>query len=247
MKLGGGGMVGLILQPTVVSVVPMSLVLASASSQYLSLTWGNSPTDSTRTTIAFWTKLASGVYTFYDGGQWTGGAQATFAMNNFDQLTTFVNSAGNFVSSGAITISDSVWHHICAQKDSNQATGTNRTHLYVDGVEVAYVTQTPPSAGANWHDTDSGITSAIGRQQNATNYLNGKLAYFYFIDGQALSPSSFITGTGSGTCHPATYSGAFGTNGFFLDFRSSATLDQSGNHNDWSQNGGPTFSSDLPT
>jgi hypothetical protein len=65
-----------------------------------------------------------------------------------------------------------------------------------------------------------------------------------FIDGQALTPSSFgETNAQTGVWQPKAYSGSYGTNGFYLNFSdnsntTAATLgkDYSGNGNNWTPN-----------
>jgi hypothetical protein len=233
----------------------MSLVLTAASSQYLSRTWGSGPTDGNKATLNLFVKRASGgsFQTFYDGGIWSGNPGVDEADVRFDigdtisQVTYNGALLSNFASSGTVT-DTTTWHNIHFKYDSTDATATNRVKIYLDGVEVSYGAQSGPTQNTSFRLTDNTIASAIGRAENLGRYLDGKLAYFYFIDGQALTPSSFTTGTGSGTTHPATYSGSYGANGFFLNFSNSNTNDQSGvNNNNWTQNGSPTFSSDVPT
>ncbi len=63
------------------------------------------------------------------------------------------------------------------------------------------------------------------------------MADIYFIDGQALTPSSFGEfSSKTGEFVPIEYSGAFGNNGFYIDGRDSSDLgdDESGNGNDFS-------------
>jgi hypothetical protein len=77
-----------------------------------------------------------------------------------------------------------------------------------------------------------------------TNYCNGYLADVHFIDGQALTPSSFTeTNATTGQLVPKAYTGSYGTNGFRLNFSdnsaaTAATLgaDSSGNGNNWTPN-----------
>ena len=67
----------------------------------------------------------------------------------------------------------------------------------------------------------------------------------YFIDGQALTPSSFgETSATTGAWDPIAYAGTYGTNGFYLPFsdNSAATAatigaDSSGNGNNWTPSG----------
>lgn len=89
------------------------------------------------------------------------------------------------------------------------------------------------------------FNTAIAHQlgaANTTNYFDGHLTDVNFIDGQALTPSSFgqIEST-TGVWSPKQYVGTYGTNGFYLKFgntSSVATLgnDSSGNNNTWTVN-----------
>jgi hypothetical protein len=74
--------------------------------------------------------------------------------------------------------------------------------------------------------------------------FSGYLAEVFFIDGQALTPSSFteVSAT-TGQLIPLAYTGTYGTNGFQLKFAdnsaaTAATLgaDTSGNGNNWTPN-----------
>ena len=77
----------------------------------------------------------------------------------------------------------------------------------------------------------------LGAYESASkvNHYDGYMAEVHFIDGQALTPSSFGTTGSNGRWKPKTYSGTYGTNGFYLDFADSGNLgdDESGNTNDF--------------
>jgi hypothetical protein len=73
-------------------------------------------------------------------------------------------------------------------------------------------------------------------------YLDGYLADYYFIDGEALDPSRFGKQDADGIWQPITYTGSYGTNGFHLDFADNSTAaalgtDTSGNGNNWTPSG----------
>jgi len=102
----------------------------------------------------------------------------------------------------------------------------------------------------------------IGLDAPASSSYNfdGYMANVYFIDGQALTPSSFgQTDATTGVWVPKAYSGTFGTNGFFLQFKDAASTttigyDTSGNANNFTTSGisvtsGVTFDqmTDTPT
>jgi hypothetical protein len=96
--------------------------------------------------------------------------------------------------------------------------------------------------------TSSVFNTAVSHQigaSNTSNYFDGYLSDVYFIDGQALTPSSFGETNPDGVWIPKGYTGTYGTNGFHLDFRDAALTsvsnvglgkDVSGNSNYWVTN-----------
>jgi hypothetical protein len=148
------------------------------------------------------------------------------------------------VSDNLAPTPDTNWHHICIQIDTTQATPVN---IWIDGNNVG-TSGTQPALNSNMQVTANTVASYIGAvSYNTLSATNAKWAYFYLIDGQALPPSSFTTGTGAGSIHPVTYGGTYGNNGFFLNGNGSTLTDQSGNGNNWTAPNGITYSTDLPT
>ena len=157
------------------------------------------------------------------------------------------------------------WYHIVIAIDTTQATDTNRVKIYINGVQQII------ASGAVYPtlNYDTGANSAtahsIGRRENAVQYFDGYMSEFNWIDGQALTPSSFGAYDGTtGVWQPAHYNGTYGTNGFYLPFTDNSALttssnaglgkDFSGNANYWVTNNisitaGATYDSmtDVPT
>ena len=176
-------------------------------------------------------------------------------------ISSFNNSALSLTTT-AVYRDPSAWYHIVFALDTTQATASNRMKLYVNGVQVtAFSSVNYPAQNA-----DFGINSAIEHgigflPINVTGtYFDGYMAEVNFIDGQALTPSSFgSTNAITGVWQPAKYTGTYGTNGFYLPFTnttSTTTLgnDFSGNGNNWTTNNisltsGVTYDSmtDVPT
>jgi hypothetical protein len=140
----------------------------------------------------------------------------------------------------------SAWYHIVATFDTTNATATDRMRLYVNGIRQTIKTDygSPPQ---NYVGGWNGATlQSIGRFQDASTFTDGYLADINFIDGQALTPSSFgETDTTTGVWKPKAYTGTYGTNGFYLKFSDIATTsgsnaglgkDFSGNTNYWTTN-----------
>jgi hypothetical protein len=173
----------------------------------------------------------------------------------------FVDSASAQLVTTQVFRDPSAWYHIMLSVDTTQATAANRLRLYVNGSQVtAFSTATYPTQNADLN-MNTATAHTIGRLDfGATEYLDGYLTEINFIDGQALTPSSFgTTDPLTGVWEPIPYTGTYGTNGFYLNFKdntSTTTLgyDYSGNSNNWNANNisltsGSTYDSmlDVPT
>ena len=196
----------------------------------------------------------------------TGATDATYFQMAFGTVNPdclLINSY-NITTLGmqtaAVFRDPSAWYHIVFALDTTQATASNRMKLYVNGVQ-----QTSFLTYANYPTLNStfAINSAAAHNigaSNATSPFDGYLTEVNFIDGQALTPSSFgETDAVTGVWKPKKYAGTYGTNGFYLNFSDNSTAaalgtDFSGNGNTWTVNNisvtaGATFDSmiDVPT
>lgn len=161
----------------------------------------------------------------------------------------------------------SAWYMITVAYDDTQATAANRIKVYVNGTQItAFGTATYPTQNFNGFFNGAQPTY-FGKDAQASPlpYFDGYLTEVNFIDGQALTPSSFgSTNTLTGVWQPARYGGTYGTNGFYLPFTDNSALttssnvglgkDFSGNGNYWTTNNisitaGVTYDSmtDVPT
>jgi hypothetical protein len=203
---------------------------------------------------------------------------ATADTDNFCMLsfTDFTNSPIQFayvvggndsqrIRTTAVYRDPSAWYHIVLSIDTTQATAANRMKLYVNGSQVtAFSYASYPSQNANmW--VNAAISHGIAVVPSVAGNFDGYLAEVNFIDGQALTPSSFgSTNALTGVWQPARYTGTYGTNGFYLPFTDNSALttssnvglgkDFSGNGNYWTTNNisltaGVTYDSmtDVPT
>ena len=227
--------------------ISRSLRFNSADSAYLSRTpavAGNQQTFS----ISFWTKLASvGPFTFISSG--SGNVRIGTTTNNVLAYDITPVSGSRLIRTTTAVLRDpSAWYHVLFSVNTTSATQEYRFRVYVNGVEILFDVL---SLGSGYLPQNSTIplnnTSLheIGRRviDNDT-YWNGYLADIHFIDGQALTPSSFteVSAT-TGQLIPKAYTGTYGTNGFQLKFadnssNTAATLgkDTSGNGNNWTPN-----------
>jgi hypothetical protein len=121
----------------------------------------------------------------------------------------------------------SAWYHTVIATDTTQAVAANRVKFYVNGEIVtdfstaSYPTQDYEPDGIN----NDGKTVSIGKALS-TKYYDGYLAEFFFVDGTALTPSSFgeldsdtnqWKPLDSDTVKDAV---TFGTNGFYQKYNS---------------------------
>lgn len=153
----------------------------------------------------------------------------------------------------------SAWYHVVVALDTTQATASNRVKLYINGVQVtAFATSNDPALNSNL-GINGNYPHGISAIPSNAAYFDGYLAEVNFIDGQALTPTSFGAYDTNGVWQPRRYGGTYGTNGFYLPFSnttSTTTLvqDSSGNGNNWTPNNisltaGATYDSmiDSPT
>lgn len=234
--------------PGPVSVATNSIVLASASSQFLSAT-GKTGINQQKFTIAAWIKTSTSgaVQTITDFSDGTTSNRCQFQVGATGTLTFQALTANAIVVSliSTATVNDGNWHHVQVSVDTTQAAANSRVILYIDGAVAALGTNTQPSQNANLSNNFA-ATYDIGSRNGSAQFFNGKLAQVYYIDGQQLTPSSFITGTPG---VPKTYSGTYtGTFDFFLNFANAGSLgaDSSGEGNNWPPQNVPTQSSDHP-
>ena len=164
-------------------------------------------------------------------------------FDNADKINAYtgrVADGGSSLVTTAVYRDVSNWYHIVWAVDTEQGTPANRSKLYVNGSQVtAFSTETYMS-----EDWDTYINNT---QRHSISYdplysrfpFLGYMAEMHFIDGTALTPSSFGEVDGdSGQWKPIEVEGlTYSTNGFYMDFADSGDLgdDESGEGNDYSE------------
>ena len=203
--------------------ISRSLRFNAGDSAYCNRTFGT-PTTQGTFTLSMWVKRSG-----------LGSAQSLFGVSTNHRFGFTSGDALNltFAGTSALTTTavfrdPSAWYHIVWTQS-----GTSHT-VYVNGISQGTATA-----------TSSVFNTAVAHQlgaSNTTNFFSGYLADVYFIDGQALTPSSFTaTDATTGQLIPKAYTGSYGTNGFKLNFSDNSTAaalgtDTSGNSNTWTVN-----------
>jgi len=232
--------------PGVPNPISKSLRFNSADSAYLNRTPGAAGNRKTWTWSGWVKRSGLGV------------TQTLFAaytgVGTDTNLFSFLFNSSNQISIDAFTLNWRVtsavyrdvssWYHIVLAFDTTQSTASNRIKLYVNGTQVtAFGTSNDPT-----QNTDYVINSTnphyigVNAFNVSSNYGNYYMTEVNFIDGQALDATSFgQTNANTGVWEPKPYTGTYGTNGFYLNFKDSATTtalgyDYSGNGNNWTPN-----------
>lgn len=221
-----------------------SAQFVAASSQTLSRTPG-SATDRQKWTWSGWIKRAStGSEQHVFGG---GSNGTTLGFDSGDKFISYYYSSGYIweLRTTATYTSTSAWVHFLVAVDTTQATASNRVKVWVNGTQISsFSTATYPAQNTS-ADVNNNVLHLVGNLNTQSLYYNGKLAEMYLIDGQQLTPTSFITATPG---IAKSYTGTFGTNGVYQNYSNSGSLgaDSSGNANTFTNNNAVTQSSDHP-
>ena len=141
------------------------------------------------------------------------------------------------------------WFHLVCALDTDESTADNRMRMYINGVEeTSFDTRNNPSSGLSNNAINAASLHTLGRRTSAQGSdgmkFDGYMAEINFIDGQQYDASYFgYTEPQTGIWRPKRYEGAYGQNGFHLDFSdntSTTTIgyDKSGNGNHWALSSG---------
>ena len=229
--------------------VTNSVRFDSGDSPYLFKSNASGNSDMTKFTASFWFKKAKPVVT-NGGGLFMIKSATSDANDKFhiylmdDQMhcTIFDGSGsteGN-IKPNRVFRDPAAWVHVTYRYDSTQGTDSNRTRLYINGVqETSLGTANYPDQN-HAQPIDNSTEMALGRvtYNNGSHYeFDGYMAEIVLLDGVSADPTSFGEfDSDSGIWKPIDVSGlTFGDGGFYLDFKASDNL---GND----ANGGTDFS-----
>jgi len=236
----------------------------ASNSNYLNRTFGT-PTNNKVWTWSAWVKrgslsLADADHLFFGSPTDVGANPSSYARLVFETDGTLrlqsASSASEGFTSSAVFRDPAAWYHIVLYMDAVNTT----VRCYVNGTEIAYASRSNPT-NTNTAINGSGNHHRMGFFRNAEpRPMDGYMAEVNFVDGQALTPSSFgKTDSATGQWIPKKFGGAYGTNGFYLPFTNTASTstlgnDFSGRGNTWTVNNisltaGVTYDSmtDVPT
>ena len=135
------------------------------------------------------------------------------------------------------------WYHLVVVLDTTQSTDSNRVKFYLNGNQItSFASATYPSQnheGAINSNVEHTICKFRETGGDGTRYGDFYLAENHFIDGTAKAQTDFGEFDDNGVWIPKKYTGTYGSNGYYLEFKQTGTsanssgigADTSGNDN----------------
>jgi len=224
--------------------VANSLRFNDGSSDYLNRTQSTSPTNSKKGTISFWVKRSALGDQHILNGYTDTNNRAFLNFTSDNRLQVGQKNSGTTVYQIQETAQRrdvSAWYNCVFAFDTTDATASNRIKLYVNGSQVTDFTTNNEIEVNEDIKLFNLANLQLGRAGGGSNYFDGYLAEFVYVDGSQLGADSFgeFDSDSPTIWKPKDVSGlTFGTNGFYLDFEDSSALgnDVSGNNNDFTAN-----------
>jgi len=209
--------------PMAATQVSLSARFNSADSAYLNRTPA-SASNRTTWTWSGWVKrgsLGSVQQLFMAGAAGTDYTALFFNSTDtlcFHNVASSANAGRKF--SSAVYRDPAAWYHIVAVWDTTNATAGNRMLLYVNGVQLtAFSPDENPSSSQVGQVNNNAVHTISKNSTAASQYVDGYMTEVNFIDGLALTPAYFgFNDSNTGAWTPKQYTGAYGTNGFYLQF-----------------------------
>lgn len=209
--------------------------------------FSGSPDNTLKFTLSVWVMKESGVptaqnYLMHSGMNGSSDQHGRFCISVDERLMFWRRDSGGMDTKMETTmqLAQSTWYHCVCQGDLAQATAANRIKIWIDGDPISsWATNDPPPQNNNMY-VNGNNAMYVGQRgdENSNFYMDGRIAEMYLIDGILVDPTEFANDNG-GTWTPKQYTGPFGNNGYYLEFKVNGDLgrDTSGNNNDFSNLG----------
>jgi len=224
------------------------------ASTYLTRTQNGTVTNNKIATFSFWIKR-SGISSYQDlVSAVSGGDYAQIQFTNSDTLSIFQRDSSSTtmqVVTTRVFRDTSAWSHILVALDTTQATASDRVKIYINGVqETSFSTATYPAQNLVLRLNTASHAQSVGAYSTSSNYIDGSMSHFHFVDGTAYAPTVFgetdaTTGEWKINTSPSI---TMGNNGFTILKDGNTITDQSSNSNNFTLGGGTlTNTEDCPS
>ena len=206
--------------------VSNSIRLNDDDSQELKREFTADPTSRKTFTFSAWVKKTANSHSgTLLSAQTTSNFRSRIMFDN-DTFRIQNHASGSEDTLGRIThvLRDTnAWYHLVWAMDTTQSDGNIGMKLYVNGVQQSISVSTY-NQNATFEFARSGTTTSVGRDNEGSyGYFDGYVAEVNYIDGQQLTPDNFGKTDSNGIWVPIQYTGTYGNNGFFLEFKQTGT------------------------
>jgi len=221
--------------------VANSCRFAEGDSAHLSRTFGSAGNRRTFT-VSFWYKTTNKITTgqsvkfgaIFDAGADGSNSDDMYFHTDRLNFSGYYGSTQFILRTTAKYRDPSAWTHFVVAFDTTQGTAANRIKMYANGTQITeFDEETYPAENFQTSYMNLDRLHNIGTLVDGDGFpLDGYLAEFCFIDGSALTPTSFgeFDEDSPTIWKPKDVSGlTFGTNGCYLDFEDSSNLGNDAN------------------
>jgi len=208
-----------------------------ANSPYLYKTQSAGNRD--KWSFSLWVKIGAkdGILHYVLGAKSDASNYTNIEVGDASEFLRFGNLVGggynSFKKSTQEIRDPSAWYHLLYVYDSGNANTALRQLIYLNGVQVtSFASDTTTTLNQDSFVNDSGSSLHIGNLEGESSWFDGYMAEVVLLDGTAASPTDFgeFDEDSPTIWKPKDPSGlAFGTNGFYLDFKDSSNLGNDAN------------------
>ena len=213
--------------------VPKGAIWFDGAADYLTKTFASAALN-TKGTYSFWMKrgieIPATTETFISVGSGSGPAVNTWMNIRFQSGDQMWANDYSYLRLRTTQVfrDPAAWYHLVFRFDTTLDAADSRFRIYVNGEQISsYVSRVNYSQNDDVNLSGNGSPFLIG-QWNSSEYFNGRLSEFVFLDGYSAPPADFATEDSNGVWIPkdptSTVTTNKGTNGFWLDFADSADL-----------------------
>ena len=193
---------------------------------------GNKKTWSYSTWFKRGNLKSSGVNTLISAGA-VSGTNGTGITTNNDTIR-LIHDAGTpfFTFQSSLVLRDvSAWYHLLVTCDTTDATASERIKFYLNGnnitSDMSYNNGSAPSQNSDLFFNDDVSMNIGARSHHNDLFFDGYMAETHLIDGTVKAPTDFGEFNSNAVWIPKKYSGTYGTNGFYLEFKQTGTSQNS--------------------
>ena len=213
-----------------------------------------SPTNNKIYTFSMWLKRSDVTATTTFIGHYDGSASNPFVTVQFRsdgalRVEAYDNDTTSVMSlrTNQLFRDPSAWYHIVLAFDTTQGTAANRVKVYVNGNQVtsfqsSYETYPDQDKVLAFNKENTEAYYGVykyGNSGSGGNFYDGYITELHFIDGQQKAQTDFGEFDDNGVWIPKKYTGTYGNNGHFFEFKQTGTsanssgigADTSGNDN----------------